>query len=383
MPFYNLTEFLKLSAVLNYQISARQINWNNIISILSNDRHFSPKDNAILLQVLKYVSDVYGQKKRRLGSLAILHPLRTTVLLSSVLHNPTLVDYMTSLLHDLFEDIKPGKFKSSNWIKRDKEFQIFVKKIPPDDQWYLMERLNWLTHGPEETYFAYIGRLLLQAHNTPEVIRIKLADRLDNTLDMRIDLEDPLQGVDFFESIFQIFFTNTYQGYKPNTPHMPSETLDGAQRLYQLYKNVVLMSLIRQKYPLSRDDIAREIFNHLARASMREAQRVVLHIFGYHETDVSRLREFMIETMAYVQKGGVNAVTAPDKTNRLDGLFVSVFNDPARKTRRQKLALLYQDKPRMIEAALAFIVIFMDFINDDKYFVHGISEKGIFPDEDN
>jgi hypothetical protein len=45
----------------------------------------------------------------------------------------------------------------------------------------------------------------------------------------------------------------------------------------------------------------------------------------------------------------------------------------------QQLDILYQNKSLMIEASIAFVVIFLHFLNDAKYYVQGISAEGIEP----
>jgi len=327
---------------------------------------------------------MYGQRKRRLGSLAILHPLRATALLTNVSTDLSMIDIMTELLHDNFEDIKPKKTPLNEWIRKS-EFGTFLKNTNHVDQRQLVQRLKWLTKGETESYYQYIGRLLEEAKGTPEVIRVKLADRLDNTLDMRIDLEDTLESVDFFETIFQVLFTDSYRGYKPDSPHPPTTVMNGSQRLYQLFKNTVLMSLIRQNDAIHGDKPAREIFKYLARASMKEAQRNVLHIFGYHMSSaaVGHFRELLIDAMEYAQKGGVSAVTSPDETKALDGLFIERFDHPIKAVRRQKLKELYKNKSLMIEASIAFIVIFLSFMNDPNFYIRGISAEGVRPQKVN
>ena len=379
MIFYELNEFLRLSAGLNYQLSARTINWNNILNIIFAGKKISSRDKEILFNVLRSLYKCYGKKKRRLGPLSILHPLRATALLVRATKTPSLLNTLTILLHDNFEDIKPSGIDIESWLQQSDTFQAFLQHIPEQDRWFLIERLQWLTKEPDETYYSYIGRLLNKAQKTPEVILIKLVDRLDNTLDMRIEYEDPLKKVDFFEIIFQLLFSNTYSGYVPDVPHSHPSSLNGAQRLYQLFKNTVLMSLIRQKKSFSPEHEANDVFYYLARASMREAQRIVLHIFGYHLKSVDVIRELLLETMDYVKSGGIDMVTPPVANKKLDGLFVSTFDNVDRKIRERKLAELYKNKPLMIEAAVAFIVIFLSFINDANYYVKGISEKGVSP----
>ena len=380
MRYYDLDDFLKLSAVLNYQLSAKQLNWNNITSIVLEGKAIAPRDEDVLIHVFDYLGKIYGKTKRDLGPFSVLHPLRATALLSHASQEVVLLDIMSCLLHDHFEDFNPVKSRDFEGIHLDKRFQSFLGEIPESQQGRLMEQLQWLTKEPAETYNHYIGQLLDHACRTPEVVRIKLADRLDNTLDMRIDLRDPLQGVDFFEIIFQAMFTNTCQGYRPDRRHQPTSVLNGAQRLYQLFKNILLMSLIRQREVSATDGVSQDLFTALANASMKEAQRIALHIFGYHETAVSTLRDVLAETMAYAQSGGFDGVTDPKRGHRLDGLLVSVFDQPERDARKKQLARLYQDKTLMLEVAIAFVTIFLNFLNDATYFVHGISAEGLRPE---
>jgi hypothetical protein len=380
MEYYDLDDFLKISALLNYQLSAKQLNWHNIVSILLEGKQITPRDEKVLLHVCDYLGKIYGKMKRDLGPFSILHPLRTTALLSQASKEVDLLDIMTCLLHDHFEDFKPVKLKDSSWIKLDQKFQFFLEEMQKNDQRRLMKHLQWLTKESSETYNHYIGHLLDQACNAPEVVRVKLADRLDNTFDMRIDLRDPLQGVDFFEIIFQTIFTNIYKGYRPEKLHQTTLILNGAERLYQLFKNIVLLSLIRQREAAASDSISQSLFKALAEASMKEAQRITLHIFGYHETSVSTLREILKETLAYAQSGGLEEVTLPKNGHRLDGLFMSVFDQPKRVDRKKHLSALYQDKTLMIEVAISFVIIFLNFLNDTHYFVHGISAEGIRPE---
>ena len=114
------------------------------------------------------------------------------------------------------------------------------------------------------------------------------------------------------------------------------------------------MSLIRQQRHSLDDPVAQKIFENLARSSMREAQRISLHIFGYHEPKIENIRNMILNTMEYVQKGGIDSVTAPTMGHRLDGLFISRFDNAKREAREMNLEHLYKDKSLMVEAAIAF-----------------------------
>ena len=375
MVEYDLDSFLRLSAVLNYQLSAVALGSGNIVALLLEDKQLSQDEKDILLAGLKYLGRAYGRKRRRLGPLAILHPIRATALLARAEDRVNLLDLLAELLHDKLEDV------SADDLSLEEEFQSLLERVNPTDERFLMERLELLKRREEgQTYCQYIGRMLGQETQRPDVIRVKLADRLDNTLDMRVDIHDPLKGVDFFSHIFQLLFVGSYTGYRPSLAHPPKSPINGAQRLYELFKNTVLLSLIRQKEDISKDAAASRLFEAIATASMKEAQRTVMHIFGYHITDISAQKGILEDAMGYCLHGGVDIVSTPTRGHRLDGLFVGCFDHHDSTVRKKQLRLLYQDKPLMVEASIAFIVIFLSFLSDEAYYVRGITPEGIRPE---
>jgi len=377
MPIYDLEVFLRLSADLNYLLVVKPTSWSSVLDKILNEQHLPVAKQEILLETMEYLDQVYGRKRRRLGPQAIIHPLRATALLVRSMPAPLHLDMMASLLHDRFEDFpsvsRPADFGESI----DPPLRAIMNKLPEDEQWFLTERLYWLTKRSGENYYRYIGRMLGEACRTPEAVRVKLADRLDNTLDMRMDFRHANDNIDFFEELFQMMFLPSYHPNKSNFTHPSHSAMDGSERLYQLYKNIVLISLVRQKKAAEDDAISNALFKILVQASIKEAKRIAQHIFSYHQTDITRMRELVIETMQYIMEGGIDAVTAPTLGKMLDGLFLKWFNEPDRRVRTRNLAELYKDKDLMVEASIAFIVIFYRFIDDPAYFVHGISEEGI------
>lgn len=380
MQDYTLSDFLKISAVLNYQLSAKQRNWNNIASIVLEGKSLSNHDYKALLCAFDYLGNIYGQTTRNLGPFSILHPLRATALLCRAAKKASLLHLITCLLHDSFEDFQTVIFNDSKCIKPNEKFLTFLARIHQDHQERLVEYLRWLTKEQDETYYNYIGRFLDQAGDSPDIICVKLADRLDNTFDMRIDLQDPLQGVDFFKVVYQILFTDDYKGYKPEKSHQQTIILNGAERLYQLFKNIVLLSLIRQKKTSPGDSVGQKLFQALVEAGIQEAQRIALHIFGYHARSVVKLKKSLLELMHYAQTGGFHYVRLPGAGHRLDGVLMSFFDQPRREDRKKQMAILYEDKALMLEVSIAFVSIFLNFLNDAKYYVHGIDTKGIHPE---
>ena len=385
MPLFDLTEFFKLSSALNYNLSAASLNRYNVLMYITDSKRLDGDDKkdrekkAIVMEALGYLFSAYRQKRRRLGPMAVLHPLRAAALFSRIRPSLNLVELITVLFHDILEDIKPGQFDVQGWKTMEEQLYGLFERMAPEAESRLTENMLSLTRLDNESYYQYIARLLENAQTAPEIIEVKLADRLDNTLDLRIDLEDSLARIDFFENIFQIMFVNNYKGYVPKMEHSPATAINGAKRLYQLFKNAVLLSLIRLYAPDAGQRSQQLLFDAVAEAGLNEAQRTLIHLISYHVKDVSTQRDLILEAMQYCYSGRSNLVTKPDGSQLLDGLFSTYFGHKSSRQRRQQLDILYQNKNLMTEAAVAFIVIFLSFLNDEKYYIQGISAEGIEP----
>jgi hypothetical protein len=385
MPLFDLTEFFKLSSALNYNLSAASLNRYNVLMYIIGDKRLDADEKndreqkGILMEALGYLFNVYSQKRRRLGPMAVLHPLRSAALFTRPLTSINMVDLLTLLFHDILEDINPADYKLQEWKSMESQLYRLLRRMEEKDESRLVTNLLSLTRRENESYYQYIGRLLDNTQNFPEIVQVKLADRLDNTLDMRIDLEDPLARIDFFETVFQIMFVNNYPGFKPRMEHAPATAINGAKRLYQLFKNAVLLSLIRQHLPATGRREVRILFDALSEAGLKEAQRTLIHLISYHVKDLHTLRSLVLGAMQYCYSGRSDLVTMPDGSELLDGLFSTYFGNKAKKTRHQQLDILYQNKSLMLEASVAFIVIFLSFLNDENFFIRGISAEGIEP----
>ena len=385
MSLYDLTEFFRLSSALNYNLSAESLNRYNVLMFIIGGKRLDldkEKDRdckSIIMEALNYIFSAYRQKRRRLGPMAVLHPLRATALLVRTLEKPYLLDLLTMLFHDILEDIKPTDFENHEWKNLESQLNDLMERIGPTEDEDLVDRLLCLTRREKESYYQYIGRLLETYCRPSVLVPLKLADRLDNTLDMRIDLQDPLEGIDFYQTIFQVMYVKNYGGYEPDISHPPSAAISGARRLYQLFKNAVLLSLIRQKLEIELDQTSQTLFNAICEASLKEAQRNYIHVAGYHHKDLENQRSLLLDAMDYCYSGKSDIVTKPDSHQLLDGLFSSYFGHTSKKIRDQKLDMLYQNKPLMMQSSIAFIVIFQSFLNDPHFYVRGISPKGIEP----
>ncbi|MFZ0613977.1 MAG: hypothetical protein WAM73_17180 [Desulfobacterales bacterium] len=383
MKFYDFKEFLRLSSVLHYNLSAASLNRHNVLLFIIGDKKLAPDEHLdrehrlIVMEALSYLFNIYSQKRRRLGPMAVLHPLRAAALYSRSCEVVNIVSLLSALFHDILEDVDPLEFENRRWREMEEQLSSLLGNLQSESEASLVDRLRYLTRLDSETYYHYIGRLLEESRQAPDVIEVKLADRLDNTLDMRIDLQDPMDDVDFFETIFQLLFVNTYPGYRPKTEHPPAAILNGSKRLYQLFKNAVILSLIRQMIDIEDNRSARVLFEALADASLLEAQRTLIHLLGYHQREPATLRPLLMEAMHYCYEGRTELVTDPNTQWMLDGLFATYFGHTSGQLRDQQLDRLYQNKPLMIETSIAFIVIFFSFLNDRRYYVKGISAAGI------
>lgn len=379
MELHDLDSFFSLSARLNYQLNAAVLDAEGIIGTILGDHRLDDESRELLSDALSYLFEAYRKKRRKLGPLAVIHPLRATALLARASGKPNTSDLLTEFFHDKLEDVNEEDYGKKTWSSLEDRFNALVERIDSITEGpRLMERLDHLTRREgDETYYAYIGRLLQHAGETPGLVRVKLADRLDNTLDMRISAVDPLDGVDFFENVFQLLFVKNYKGYQPDKNHPPKVSFNGARRMYELFKNIVTLSLVRQTKTAQRDNTARRLLRALCAASMREVERIITHIFGYHLRCMEDKRRIVEEARRYCFGGGVDAVTSPNPDNRLDGLLMERFDNKDPEKRNESLNDLYGDKELMVQAAFTFLVIFMSFLNDSGFYVKGVSSRGI------
>lgn len=379
-PLIDTQEFFSLSSFLNYQLAGEPTNWRGILKIIRGTHpEPDPVSEDFLMEALSFLGEAYGNQKRWLGPLAILHPIRASALLARADENPSTLNLLTVLLHDKEEDLTQDRYNPETWRKLDARYHQLLDKIDSKANWFLNERIAYLAKPKGQKYYEYLGRLLRQARVTPELAVIKLADRLDNTLDLRIDLQDFSERTPAFQVIFDILFVNSYQGLHPNEPRPAVGKINSAMRLFQLYKNVVFLSMLRsEKLPLSKT--AQKLFYSLAVASVRESQLIMLHIFAYHVKSPAEQRALLLEAMEYSQNGGCDMIRE-DGPSILDGFFRRHFVYDNKEMKKKGLDDLYQNKRLMALAAVTLLIVFANFLNSEEFTVKGISAAGIIPQD--
>jgi hypothetical protein len=374
-PVINTDDFFSLSSFLNYQLSGTPVNWRAVLALMKPGP-LSNTDEELIIETMVYLGEAYGQEKRVLGPFAVLHPIRATSLLIRA-GQATTLDLLTALLHDKNEDITENKYGNEDWKKLEAGYQALIRKVDSAATWYLNERIHFLTRDKNEPYHEYLSGVISQARVTPELVKVKLCDRLDNTLDLRMDLYEDIPGADCYELIFQALFTSTYAGPSMKSSFHIDRKINGAIRLYELFKNAVFLSLLRSE-DVALDSPAQRLFNSLAATSINEAQNIVLHIFAYHVKDPRKQKSLLMEVMDYCNRGSISVINV-EGNHCLDGLFKKYFHYESKAVLKGKLRELYEFKETMAEAAVAFAAIFTNFLNDPSFRIEGITGEGITP----
>ncbi|MBU2490882.1 MAG: hypothetical protein KKA60_15970, partial [Proteobacteria bacterium] len=199
MSLHDLPEFFRLSGALMYVLSARGGGLDYVILHITQRKPLDRAEKAILTEALRLLLDAYGDRRRISGPPSVLHPLRATALLSRAMKQPNLLDLLTAMFHDTFEDIFPFHLDDPGW-KRTMyhDFTSILGPLNEEARHIMYERVLALTLREGESYYAYVGRLIDHPTEAPGLLRVKLADRLDNTLDMRVDFQEPWAEADFF-----------------------------------------------------------------------------------------------------------------------------------------------------------------------------------------
>jgi hypothetical protein len=363
------SKFYSLSAHLNFQLSGTPIDWRALLALFNPDQ-LDDKSKELVRDTLIYLGEAYGQEKRKLGPFAVLHPIRTASLLAQCSARPSILDLLTTLLHDKNEDITENKYTRKDWENLEYMYQNLIRKIDSMENWYLNERIHFLSREKNESYLEYLTGILTQAKATPELVRVKLADRLDNTLDLRMDLYEDTSGINCYQYIFEVLFTNTLSEKMEKPLYHIDRKITGAKRLYELYKSALFLSLLNSE-KIDVSECTLRLYNSLAIASINEAHNIMLHIFTYHLADVKKQKNILTDVMNYSNKGGLNKITT-DEDHMLDGLFTNYFESANKEQLRAKLDKLYSNKELMAEAAVAFAAIFTNFLNDENFFIEGV-----------
>lgn len=371
-------EFLTLSAKINYQLSARSLKAPVLLSLVLGPANLPESDQQALLEAFLTIQAGYDQDRRRLGTPGVLHPLRAAALLARTMAQPTLNDLLAALFHDKEEDLTEELLGTERHDRMQQRFERLRTMLDPSVRDRMEQDIRWLSnHTP--SYSAYVGQLVDHARELPELLHVKLCDRIDNTFD--VHLQHPgVSRYNFYRAVFDILFLPNFRGVSMGKFHFMPDTREGVMLLSQLFKNTILLAMMRSHQLDRLDPTTERLFVGLAVAGIREAQWLALELFNTEYASVKRQRELLLSVMEYCAEGGVASVRRPGApgVSELDGVFVR-FTSGTKAEQKQMLVDLFEDRERLARMALAFIVVFASFINDKEYRLEGIDRTGAHP----
>jgi hypothetical protein len=219
-----------------------------------------------------------------------------------------------------------------------------------------------------------VGQVTDHAPEFPELLHVKLSDRIDNTFD--VHLQHPgVSNYNFYRAVFDILFLPGLSGVSMGRFHFMPDVKEGVMLLSQLFKDTLLLAMLRNAGLDRRDPATQRLFVGLAVAGIREAQWLALEMFNTVFAQVARQRALLLEVMEYCARGGIASVREANTAGALDGVFLR-FTNGSKAEQKAALTELFEDKERLARMVLAFIVVFAAFINDPNYTLQGIDRSG-------
>lgn len=366
---------LTLSATINWHLSARKVDLRALLHVILGPAKVV--DQEPLIEALNYLHQAYGDRRRKNGPRAVLHCLRIAAMLARTIPAPTTLDLLGALMHDKEEDLTREELGQPEWDRLQAEFARVLAKIDSNHRWFLGERIGLLWRQSSQSYYEYLGVVLSRVRTMPDLLRCKLADRLDNTLDIAVQ-RTGTEAKAFFELLFSMLFLPGFQPLLDERMMVP-DVEACVLLLSQLFKNVVLMSMLRQQRLDRLDETTERLFFALATTSSEQAQWAAVALLSGSSLAWQERRTLLREMMDYCAAGGMAAVHQRDKGGLLDGTFLEHFAHPDDAIRKRQIESLFRDKPLFIRLLVLYIGIFTSFLADPSYHVRGIDHTGLHP----
>jgi len=365
-------EFIILSAELHYILSDEG-NDEALAALVIGSANFPEMD--LLIQSINCLRLGYGKSKRKLGPLAVLHPLRTAAILARSMNEPHLLDVLGALFHDKEEDLTIAELGPKHGGAFESAYQSLVSEIDPNHRWFLGERIAIFRRREDDNYQGYIERILQNSYRMPDLLHTKLADRLDNTFDLHLS-RPGVTRYNFYRTVFDILFLENFPGINVDEYHALPSDPRLILLLSQLFKNAIFLTLLRRSGRDRQDQTVGALFDALAVAGIREAQWIAFELFASEIPDPKRQRELLIKTMDYCYQGGAQEIHEPSELSELDGSFVYYYGDPDDRTRKLHMAELCCDREKLVQIVLTFITLFSAFLNNPDFYLRGIEATG-------
>lgn len=364
-------EFLILSAELHYLLSGAG-NSDALASLVIGSASF--KEMPLLSQGIDCLRLGYGETKRKMGPLAVLHPIRAAAIVARTMPEPEILDVLGTLFHDKLEDLTEEKLGSEAYGEFAEAYDKLTARIGSKHQWYLGERVSLFERTGEESYNQYVMKLIRGSINKPDLLHTKLADRLDNTFDVHLS-RPGVTRYNFYRTIFDILFLRDFSGVRLNEYHFLPDVDGLVLLLSQLFKNVIFLTLLREHKKEWQDETVHYLFDAVAVAGIREAQWIAFELLASEITDTTRQREILIDTMHYCHSGGATEVHKPSDFNDLDGAFHYYYGGPDDKTKKERLAELCREREKLFKVVVMFIALFSSMLNNPDSYLRGLTTE--------
>lgn len=363
--------FLDISADIAYRLSGAAFDPRALLDIILLGLPSDSIEESILVQALSAVHAGYGDHHRRLGPLAVIHPIRTAAILVRVTHDPCLRNLLVALLHDRDEDLTEDRIGPARWKAMQRELKLLDDMLDSETRMAIEERVTLLTRHEDQPYPTYLTEMMAQG-DMVDLIRVKMADRLDNTLDIGVRRHGvPDQGV--FGVVFDTLFLPGYEGLRPPYRYVPMLKAEGVQVLANLFKNAQFISLFRFAGYTASGPTA-QLCDALTLASLRIAKFLVQDAFV--SLDVHEQRRAVHVVKDYCMQGGLDAVRKADGDESLDGLFLDQYGD--KEGRKNRLKEIFDNRPLLARVGLVFLAVFSNFYNNPHFYIEGIDADGIW-----
>jgi hypothetical protein len=214
-----------------------------LLSLVLGPAHFDERAQRVLLEAFHALRAGYDQDRRRLGTPGILHPLRAAALLARTLQPPSLSGMLAALFHDKGEDLGEADVGPERYARMQAHFEAMKALLDPPERDQVDRAVAALSNHTG-SYSAYLGQLVDAAPQIPELLHVKLADRIDNTFD--IHLQHPgVSRYNFYRAVFDILFQPGFGGVSMGDFHFMPDTPEGVMLLSQLFKDTLLLAMLR------------------------------------------------------------------------------------------------------------------------------------------
>jgi hypothetical protein len=366
--------YLDLSAQIAYRLSGQAFDPRTVLDVILTDSAVGAEQERIFAQGIKVIHTGYGDMRRKMGPLSVIHPLRASALLRRIVgtldDEPRLLTFLNLFMHDKGEDLTRAEIGDVRFDLMEAEMEVLNRMLTPEQRWLLAERHRLLTIQPGQEYTDYLVHILAEAQRMPDLILTKLADRLDNSLDIRVTRHGiPGQGA--FGTVFDLLFLPTFRGQQSPTSYVPLVPAEVTQILANLFKNTEFLNLMRTEGCFVSHGADR-LIDSILFASSRIARGLVQDTLA--ALPVASQRAAVNDVLNYCQKGGIDAIRSPDPSG-LDGMFIGVYG--TKEGRKARLKAMVEDKEFLARVAMVFMALYANFQTDPGFMIRGIDRHGV------